>query len=53
MIATEATLTASRNAENSFEFRIFFTIGFSNATNTNEGKNMAIVETIAPVKPLV
>jgi len=53
IIATEATFTVSRNAENNFEFRIFFTSGLSNATNTNDGRKIPIVETIAPVSPLI
>ena len=53
IIATEATFTASKNAENNFEFRIFLTIGFRKATKTNEGRKMAIVERIAPDNPLI
>ena len=40
IIATDATFTASRNAENSFEFRIFFTSGLSKATKMNEGNRV-------------
>lgn len=53
IIATEATFTASKNAENKVEFRIFFTSGLSKATNTNEGKKIPIVETSAPVSPFI
>ena len=49
--ATEATFTASRNIENGIEFLIFFTIRFNNATNKNAGKNIPIVDTIAPKTP--
>lgn len=53
IMATEATFTASRNTDKPFELRIFFTNGLRNATNTNEGKNIATVETIAPYNPLI
>ena len=53
IIATDATFTASRNAEKSFEFLIFLTNGLSKATNTNDGRNIPIVETIAPDSPLI
>lgn len=53
IMATEATLTASRNTENSLESRIFLTSGLSKATNTNEGKKMPMVETTAPFSPLI
>ena len=49
--ATEAIFTASRNTENGIEFLIFFTIRFNNATNKNAGKNIPIVDTIAPKTP--
>ncbi len=50
MMTTDATFTASKNAENRFEFRIFFTKGFNNVTKTKEGKKMAMVEITAPEK---
>ena len=53
MMLTEATLTASRNPENSTEFRIILTNGFSKPTNRKEGKKMAKVETTAPDQPLI
>ncbi|MNL74971.1 hypothetical protein D3C87_2006920 [compost metagenome] len=53
MMATEATLTASKKIENIFEFLIFLTKGLSKATNTKEGRKIPIVETIAPVSPLI
>ena len=53
MIAIEATFTASRKEENKYEFLIFLTKGLSKATNTNDGKNIPIVETSAPVQPLI
>lgn len=53
IIATDATFTASRNTENSLEFRIFFTIGFNNATNTKDGKKIPRVDTTAPQNPLI
>jgi len=34
IMATDATFTPSRNAENFCDFRILGTNGFSNATNT-------------------
>ena len=52
MMATEAIFTASRNAENNTELRIFLTNGFRKATNTKEGRKMAMVEITAPDKPL-
>ena len=53
IIATEATFTASKKAENSLELRIFLTRGFRKATNTNEGRKIAIVEIAAPDNPLI
>ena len=53
IMATEATFTASRNAENNTELRIFLTNGFRNATKTNEGRKIAIVEITAPDNPLI
>ena len=53
MIATEATFTASRKVENRTELRIFFTNGFSKATKMKDGRKIPMVETIAPVKPLI
>ena len=53
MMATDATLTASKKAENSTELRIFFTNGFNKATNRNAGTKIATVETTAPVHPLI
>jgi len=53
IMAIEATFTASRKAENEFEFRIFRTSGFNKATKTNDGRKIAMVETIAPVSPLI
>ena len=50
MIATDATFTASRNAEKDFEFLIFRTSGFSKATNKNDGRNIPKVAIKAPVK---
>ena len=53
IMATEAIFTASRNAENNTELRIFLTKGFRKATNKNEGRKMAMVEIAAPDKPLI
>jgi len=53
IMATDATLTASKKADNAFELRIFLTKGLSNATNTNEGRKIAIVEITAPDNPLI
>ncbi len=51
--ATEATFTASKKAENSWESRIFFTKGFNKATKTKEGRNIPIVLTNAPIPPFI
>ena len=53
IIATEVILTASKKAENSFEFFNFLTIGFNNATNIKDGRKIPSVDTIAPIKPLI
>ena len=53
IMATEAIFTASKNAENNTELRIFLTKGFRKATNKNEGRKMAMVEIAAPDKPLI
>ena len=46
-----AAFIAFRKAAIIFELRILRTRGFSNATNRNEGRNMPIVATIAPLMP--
>ena len=48
IMATDATLTASKNDENNFEFLIFSTNGFNRATKANEGRKIPIVATKAP-----
>src|SRR5690606_21308836 len=53
IIATDATLTASKKADNPLELRILFIKGLSSATNTNEGRNIATVEINAPDSPLI
>lgn len=53
MIATEATLTASRKADKLLYLRILFISGLSNATKINDGRNMAIVISMAPDNPLI
>ena len=53
IMATDATFTASRNAEKRVELRIFFTSGFSTATKINDGRKIPMVETIAPVQPFI
>ena len=53
IMATDATFTASKKADNAFEFRSFFIKGLRSATKTNEGKNMASVEIIAPDQLLI
>ena len=53
IMATEAIFTASKNAENNTDLRIFLTKGFRKATNKNEGRKMAMVEIAAPDKPLI
>ena len=53
MMATDATLTASKKEENNLEFRIFLTKGFSKATNTKDGRKIPIVEMMAPDQPLI
>ena len=53
IIATDATFTASKKAENSSDVRTFFTARPSNATKTKDGRKIPMVETTAPVKPLI
>ncbi len=53
MIATDATLTASRKMDSPLDWRIFFIKGFSNATKINDGRKIAIVEITAPDSPLI
>lgn len=53
IMATEATFTASKNAEKPTEFRIRFINGLSRATNTNEGRKIPTVEMTAPPMPLI
>lgn len=53
IMATDAIFTASKNAVNKLELRIFLTKGLSKATKINEGKKIPIVDTIAPDKPLI
>ena len=53
IMATDATLTASKKTDNAFELRIFLTKGLSKATKTNEGRKIAIVEIMAPASPLI
>jgi hypothetical protein len=51
--AIEATFTAFKKAANSFDFLIIRTKGFNKATNKKDGRNMPIVDTIAPLIPLI
>jgi len=53
IMATEETFTASKNADKALESRSFFTMGLRSATKTNEGKNIAIVDAIAPGHQLI
>ena len=53
MIATDAAFTPSRKAENPFDRRIRGTKGFSNATNTKEGRKTATVAITAPYNPFI
>ena len=53
MIAIEATLTASRKEAKANELLIFFTKGFNNATNINDGIKTPAVEIKAPLNPFI
>ena len=53
MMATEATLTASRKIESLAELRIFFNKGSNSATKTKAGKKIPMVAMIAPDPPFI
>lgn len=51
--ATEAALTASKNADISLDFRTAGMIRLSKVTNKKEGRNIPTVAPIAPGIPLI